>query len=419
MRSKKLTLVTFFCLLALTLLFALPALAGEPSSVNAPEGYKVIPNTEKISKNGTEALLIQDTAPWGLDADEAVLNEFGIAYDLINSASLAAHNLNGYKFIMYASDQPTSYYQNIAANLAKIEAYVSGGGLLLAHSCDGGWNGGYWGGLNILPGNVAHLDYWDGGQYGSQAIHILDPAHGVVVGDGTFTLTDAYLSGWNWSTHGIFTDLVPEAKPLSPEINQVMVSNEGDGGDGPTYIDYNYGNGKVLATMQTIEWGYAIGCPELLRNEVRFARQWEAEAPEWEYIFEDLRRGTELRINTGDKTFQFIRPGKEFPVKKATQMLVVDSSKQGTLKYDPFTKTWRINTSKLKLDPFLKAQVAMYRFSEKPGVIILIFHQDEELILSAIAIDEKIDFCLTLANDVQAMKAYMLIDKPGVENPPM
>jgi hypothetical protein len=115
--------------------------------------------------------------------------------------------------------------------------------------------------------------HWDGWKYISQSIHITEPEHGVVKSD-EFILTDAYLSGWAYSTHGMFTNLLPGT-------TVVMASNEGDNGDGPTYIDYNYGAGKVLATMQTVEWGYFNGSRgwvgdrlEFLRNEIRFALKW-------------------------------------------------------------------------------------------------------------------------------------------------
>jgi len=64
---------------------------------------------------------------------------------------------------------------------------------------------------------------------------------------------------------------------------------------GPTYIEYDFGAGKVLATMQTVEWGYFNGSqgwvgnrPELLRNEIRFAKKWEKAPKEfWVEIKED------------------------------------------------------------------------------------------------------------------------------------
>jgi hypothetical protein len=228
------------------------------------------------------ALLIQDVNPWwGRNVHDALL-EFGIPHDVINSSSLATWDLSKYKFILYASSQTDTYYANIAANLDKISSWVSDGGLLIAHCLDGGWYviwpyqivGGDWQGLSILPGGVTHLMHGDDIKYASDMIHITQPNHGVIKSD-EYTLTDSYMAIWYTSTGGIFTNLPPNAEVI-------MVSNDGDGGDGPTYIDYNYGSGKVLATMNTVEWGYYNGLqyfwgrnrPELLRNELRYALNW-------------------------------------------------------------------------------------------------------------------------------------------------
>jgi hypothetical protein len=229
-----------------------------------PETYQ-IPQAADLGIQSFEtptALLIQDYYPWMRNSNEQVLQEFGIAYDRINSSQLGEWDLSGYKFIMYASDQPTSYYYNIYYNLGKISAYVENGGLLIAHCCDWGWNGGDWYYITILPGNLPHSSVYT--LY--QRIYIEDPSHPVVDG-----LTNAALSYWNYSTHGYF--------PSFPDNSQIITTINYYGLPRPTYIEYPYGNGKVLATMQTVEWGYGdwgtynwfVNAPELLRNEMRYA----------------------------------------------------------------------------------------------------------------------------------------------------
>jgi len=90
----------------------------------------------------------------------------------------------------------------------------------------------------------------------------------------------------------------------------------------------------------------------------------------WQYFFKDSRRGTELRINTEDKYFQFVAPDKTFSVKYDTDMKV---------------------------------------FSR----IIIICYEDDEMRLIATAVDEEIDFCSAIAKDKQTGKYYVLIDKPN------
>lgn len=246
---------SIFAVLAIMLAlgaFVLPTNAADGANSNtAPDGY--VSSTTPEDLGNTVALLIQDVSPWDFDSNHAAMDELGVDYDVINSAGLAAHDLTGYPFIMYASDQTQSYYDNIAANLAKINSYVEGGGLLVAHSCDNAWNPGSWTGFSILPGGVTQKNY------NNNTIIIVDSSHGVVRCGDKFTLTEDYLYNWSSSTHGYFTNLMPGT-------NVVMRSP-----DGPTYIDYDYGAGRVLATMQTIEWGYyEQEKPEFLLNEIRY-----------------------------------------------------------------------------------------------------------------------------------------------------
>jgi len=90
----------------------------------------------------------------------------------------------------------------------------------------------------------------------------------------------------------------------------------------------------------------------------------------WNYVFEDVKRGTILRINTKDKYFQFIAPDRDFGVK-----------------YDP--------------------KMAVLKR------VIIICYEDKEMRLIATVVDDKIDFCSAIAYDKQTRKTYILIDKPN------
>jgi hypothetical protein len=93
----------------------------------------------------------------------------------------------------------------------------------------------------------------------------------------------------------------------------------------------------------------------------------------WNYIYQDTSgRGTILKINTKYKFFQFIRPGKDYGIRRATTMQLC-------------------------------------------GRAIIINHCDSQLRLITAAVDTKIDFCNAIAWDVQARKFYYLLDKPGIE----
>ena len=92
----------------------------------------------------------------------------------------------------------------------------------------------------------------------------------------------------------------------------------------------------------------------------------------WQYVFKDIKRGTELRINTEDEHFQFIAPDKEFSMKEACEMVVRKHS-------------------------------------------IFIWHKDEEIKLVTNAVDTRIDFCFAYATDMETGEKYLLIGKPGIE----
>jgi hypothetical protein len=94
----------------------------------------------------------------------------------------------------------------------------------------------------------------------------------------------------------------------------------------------------------------------------------------WNFVFEDdFGRGTILKINTMNGFFDFIAPGKDYGVRKATCM-----------------QSWNNHQ------------------------VIMINHRDSQLILSTVAMG-KIDYCWAMARDLQTHKCYFLYDPPGIE----
>lgn len=137
-----------------------------------------------------------------------------------------------------------------------------------------------------------------------------------------------------------------------------------------------------------------------------------------DYCFEDLIRGTKLYVVDKDKTFQFITPDKEYPIKQATRMKVIDFSKEKEppVQYDRPSKKWKIDDKKFDLDNDLKPWLGQCQYDNKPEKIILIYHQDQELKLTAVIVDGKEDSCMVTARDLQTKKVYLLIDKPKLKS---
>jgi hypothetical protein len=256
---------------ALVLALALPAFAAwapAPSAshgkagrlVKAPAGIGAVKPTPGSFVRS--ALLIEDAIPWSVyfgttDFNRVALDDLGIPYKVINSAGLLTVDLTRYSMVIYASDQPASYYVNVAKRMFWIENYVKYGGVLVAHSADSGWNYGTWYGLKFLPGGgtrgpVRHIEAWN------NSLSIVDPFSPIVAG----AVSNAgYLDNWNFSSHGYFTNV--------PAGFSTVIADS----DGPTYVQYPVGIGQVLATLQPLEFGYGMyGRTEILYNEFDYAQ---------------------------------------------------------------------------------------------------------------------------------------------------
>jgi PKD repeat protein len=140
----------------------------------------------------------------------------------------------------------------------------------------------------------------------------------------------------------------------------------------------------------------------------------------WPYSFTDSARGTKLRIDDTNQTFQFIAPDKGFPIKKATRMKIIDFSKEREppVKYDSSNKKWKLDGKKLDLDNHLKTFAEQHQFNQRPEKIILINHKDSDLQLSAVVMDGKEDSCVAIARDLKTKKVYLLIVKPELKRHP-
>jgi hypothetical protein len=138
-----------------------------------------------------------------------------------------------------------------------------------------------------------------------------------------------------------------------------------------------------------------------------------------DYSFEDSTRGTKLYVVENDRTFQFIAPDKEFPIKKATRMKIIDFSKEKEppVKYDSHNKKWNLDSKKLDLDDDLRPFAEQHQFIQRPDKIILINHKDSDLQLSAVIVDGKEDSCVAIARDLKTKKVYLLIVKPELKKP--
>lgn len=210
--------------------------------------------------DGADFLIVKDADPWNNPSNEEALIQLGYTYDVVNSTNFVNTDLGRYKVIIIASDQPDSFYANLAKPVikSKLEVFVSTGGVLVAHMCDRGWNTGFWD-ESFLPGapDLSHITVL------LNNLSVADPMHPIIVNSGA---TNTSIDDWRFSAHGYF---------LNPPLNAtIIIGNALDPLGQPVYIEWKYGRGTVLATMMTIEWGYAHeygSGKELLLAELRYA----------------------------------------------------------------------------------------------------------------------------------------------------
>jgi len=190
-----------------------------------------------------DRLIIKDVDPWEFKSNEEICGSQDLTYAVISSAELAGTDLSIFTAVVIASDQPDHFYDTVEASLTKFEDYVNAGGILVAHACDMGWHGGFWE-TSFLPGapNLGHVPKV------VNDLSIVHPDHPII--DGPYgTETDDTIDGWDYSAHGYFTGL--------PELAQVIVGIADDPTGKPTYVEWPYGEGRVLATMMPLEWVYS------------------------------------------------------------------------------------------------------------------------------------------------------------------
>ncbi len=180
---------------------------------------------------GQQALLVQDSSPWGYAAWTSTLSSQGIPYAQISAAQLSSTSLSGYDMVITASVQGGSYNGYINAASAQLENYVMAGGVLVFSACTQSSHTPYpippFGGSNTY--------------FTSSTGTLVDPTHPLVAGvSNPFT--------GNSASHNYIT--------AYPGAADVLVT--GDHGF-PTLYEYSTGNGLLIVSTLTLEWGWGSG----------------------------------------------------------------------------------------------------------------------------------------------------------------
>ncbi len=208
------------------------------------------------STSNTSVALFKDADPWGSAANEVILALYGMPYTVFNSSHMGNVDLNMYSKVIIASDQPQVFYDAMNVSIWWFEEYVEDGGVLEIHAANEGHNGGLWTGL--LPGGLQYV------RQSENFVDIVDPTHPVVLTPNR--ITDTELDNWFHSAHGYFNDTYPAE-------SRIVLTAQSTGL--PVYLEFDYGLGHILASSQTLEFGYEYGRSLILENSVLLYSQQE------------------------------------------------------------------------------------------------------------------------------------------------
>jgi hypothetical protein len=208
------------------------------NSVNATLNISVTDNETSIGDMRfnkappLRALVLQDSYPWGSNAIQQILVANNIPYDQLASSAITTTNLEFYSMVIIPSVQGDTFCNIYNNNLSKFKDYVQNGGILEIH----------------------------GATYSSDACRPILPASGVNNQD--FQLynyvvspTHPLMAGvpnplWgNYASHNSFTGYPANATVLATAGS----TPEGDA----TLLEYPLGSGRVIASGQTLEYGWA------------------------------------------------------------------------------------------------------------------------------------------------------------------
>lgn len=232
----------------------------ETSSHEAPDEEINPQDVEYQEIEDADVVIYKNCQPWEVPANEIALQELGVSYSVLPPTE--AENIGSETVAIIPSTQDPSFYEDIYRARDAIRSWVDRGGTLVGHMTASGWPcNGQWPGA-FLPEDVRVAD----GELFDQ-IGIVDTESPIVD-----NLTERDLSGWGASSHGYFETI--------PDTANIICGLDDNPRDIPSYIEYEYGDGAVLATMQTMEWGLGhTDEPLPLINELVYAVEGAGDVP--------------------------------------------------------------------------------------------------------------------------------------------
>jgi hypothetical protein len=174
--------------------------------------------------------------------------------------------LGGYDVIFVSPGYLSSSYSTLQAGVAAggaLEQYVDGGGVLVLNVAGNAGNF-----ADIAPGGVDFISYLDGSATHSSET-LASPLHAYLTGAGYGgpALTTADFNNWNSTDHGHLSGPVSGAT--------TVLSNA----HGASFIEYQFGSGRVIVTTLTYGWGGGGGRGAPLNNLLGYANLVSSQVP--------------------------------------------------------------------------------------------------------------------------------------------
>lgn len=188
-----------------------------------------------------KVLLIEDRQPWDSDANKTVLNKIKANYNTTTTSNFSADMLKDYGVVILANDQTTATYGAYERFTSELESFARNGGTVVYGACDNGWGGGTL--SSTIIGGIKKaklLDHYN---------IISDRSHPIVTG----TLTDSHVltNSDLYSNYCSHTYFFEDSLPIGCNIILRSKSN-----NAPTLIEYDLGEGKIIASGLTWEHNY-------------------------------------------------------------------------------------------------------------------------------------------------------------------
>lgn len=195
-------------------------------------------------------LVFRNASSWGRPTDfENVLDELGCNYEQRESSAMADLDLSPYDVIIIPGAQRSNYYQDYVSNIARFDDYVAKGGTLVLE-LNGAENTSI-----MLPRGVTMASH------GAFENAILAFDHPIF-----FPLSGERLIRANYASHGYLRDVPDDALILAVEANGKDTLT-----DRPTFIEYPYGKGRVIAASQCFHDRDGSGRGPLMESVISYA----------------------------------------------------------------------------------------------------------------------------------------------------